>query len=120
MAEECTEVGRTEPLADARGPADVGEQEADRDLGTGRTVLAVLPDAVRADRRVAWEAPEPKVPEDHAAPAAERREAKLAPRFRWDVPKRSAELGQTRVFADQDLAEIVARRRLGHGRTVRL
>ena len=82
--------------------------------------LAELPDAVRADRRVAWEAPEPKVPEDHAAPAAERREAKLAPRFRWDVPKRSAELGQTRVFADQDLAEIVARRRLGHGRTVRL
>ena len=108
MAEECTEVGRAEPLADARGPADVGEQEADRDLGTGRTVFAVLPDAVRADGRVAWEAPEPKVPDDRPAPAAERREAKLAPRLRWDVPKRSAEPGQTRVFADQDLAEIVA------------
>ena len=78
--EEGAEPGGAQPLADARRPADVGEQEAHRDLGAVDPELVQVLDAVAADGRVAGEAREADMPQHGAAGTLEGRRAELAVR----------------------------------------
>jgi hypothetical protein len=119
--QEVVKSRRRQPFAEACRPANVGEQQRDRDLRPRppHAGLREPADAVLTDRGVAGEAPEPEVSQERPARRAERGHAQLAAWRGWDASHPDPHLLQAAVLAGEDLAELLRLGRLGHARTVR-
>ena len=109
--EEAAKLGWSHALGDPRRTADVGEEQADRDLRSCQPFLAEVLDAVRADRRIARIATEADASKHRAADTLEWGQAQLAARRGREVPDHISEASQAGVLAGEDPSELVVWRR---------
>ena len=111
--EEAAKLGWSHALGDPRRTADVGEEQADRDLRSCQPLLAEVLDAVRADRRIARKASEAEMSQH-----ARRRYPRMAPGTACSAGEAGKRLttfrkrAQPGVLTGQDPAELVVRRSL--------
>jgi hypothetical protein len=119
LLEIVAELGRREPLTERGRAADIDEQERHRDLGTCRSCLAELADAVVAEGGVAWTSTEPEMLQDGATGSGERGGAQLAARIGGQVLEVVPEPRQPLVLAEQDGPKLAIGVRPRHCATLR-